>query len=243
MATNPWLQFIQRNRGSGKTLKALSKQYRAENPNCCKPAPKKGKRGRRPQSPTPRRPPPSTSMDELAMMMQGMTVPRYSRPTTPTPRPPAAPPPAPRAPIPEPMITKEELARRKKNRRAMARADAEKRREAFKKQKEGMSRSELLAENKAQLKELKARKKRAEENMLAALRKQGVADPKKDPRWKEFSKRLKADFDESEANLEKKYRPTRKTASFDIAALNSEFEDDDDDDDDEDFVPRYKSTD
>ena len=165
-------------------------------------------------------------MDELAMMMQGMPVPGYSRPT-----------PAPRAPTPEPMITKEELTRRKKQRMAAARAEAEKRREAFKKQKAGMSRSEMLAENAVKRKQLKARKKKAEENMLAALRKQGVADPKKDPRWKEFSKRLKADFEEDEANLEKKYRPARKTASFDIAALNSEFEDDDDDDDD-DFVPR-----
>ena len=34
--------------------------------------------------------------------------------------------------------------------------------------------------------------------MLAALRKQGVADPKKDPRWKEFSKRLKADDDDDD---------------------------------------------
>ena len=32
MAINPWIQFIQRNKGSGKTLKALSKQYKLENP-------------------------------------------------------------------------------------------------------------------------------------------------------------------------------------------------------------------
>ena len=236
---NRWIQFLQENRGSGMTLKALSKQYRAKNPGCCKPAPKKGRKGRKPQSPTPRRPPPSTSMDELAMMMQDMTVPGYSRPTprAPTPRAPTPRAPTPRASIPEPMFTTEELGRRKKQRMAAARAEAEKRREAFKKQKAGMTRSEMLATNAAKLKHLKARKKKAEENMLAALRKQGVADPKKDPRWKEFSKRLKADFDEDEANLEKKYRPTRKSASFDIAALNSEFEDDDDDDDDDDFVP------
>ena len=233
MPTNPWIQFIKNNSGRGKNLKALSKQYRAENPTCCKPAPKKGKKGRRPQSPTPRRPPPSTSMDELAMMMQGMSMPGYSRPA-PAPRAPA-----PRAaPPPEPMVTKEELARRKKQRMSMARADAEKRREAFKKQKEVMSRSELLVENKEKEKLMKARKKKAEDNMLAALRKQGVADPKKDQRWKDFKKRLDADFEMDKANLEKKYRPTRETASFDIAALNSEFEDDDDDEDDEDFVLR-----
>ena len=74
--------------------------------------------------------------------------------------------------------------------------------------------------------------------LLRALQKEGVADPKKDQRWKDFKKRLDKDFNMDKANLEKKYRPARKKATearTKFEALNSKFEDEDDEDD-EDFT-------
>lgn len=214
MNSNPWIEFVRMNRGSGKTLKALSKEYRIKNPDCCKPRSKKGKKGR-PRSPTPRHSgfpklhPPDSPQDKIVSI----------------------------APTGATSITKEELSRLKNRRMTDARAAAGKRREASKKQKEGMSRAELLAATKDGQNQLKKRKKRVENKMIEALEKQGVAAPKKDPRWKGFKKQLDADFEEKMQNIEKKYRPARRSSNFDIAALNAQFEDDEDEDD-EDFVPR-----
>ena len=52
--TNPWIEYVRKHRrkGQGQTLKSLSKQYRIENPNCCKQRPKQARKGRRSRSPT-----------------------------------------------------------------------------------------------------------------------------------------------------------------------------------------------
>jgi len=91
-----------------------------------------------------------------------------------------------------------------------ARLAAAKRREAFKRQKDEMSSTELTHAMTDRGSALLRRGARALDNMEKALEREGVAEPKMDPRYREFAQNFLNDFKIDSAKLHKKFRPTRR---------------------------------
>ena len=112
--------------------------------------------------------------------------------------------------------------------------------------KSSMSNIELKAKYNTKLQQLKNRMKQAHTNMMNAAPRPRSADTDKlfmkSQAYKEFKRKLDADFLSNQQTLEKMWRAKRTSASVATAlsALQDD-NDDDDDKDDEDFVPRSVS--